>query len=295
MRRMILAGLLLASGCTGSMGPNGGGPALSVLSLDLERIVYAPDASVSGRIARQQKGVRTSAPAGAKLMSAASGKLPTEIYIEVAQIRTKGRFASIEGRIGLRDLTTGKPLAYMDGFTARGRFPAAREGLNAMMRGFDDEVLAWISGLECNARERSCYRPAVATASEATGEKIALKRLVGQRTTSLKRINSAGINPGAIIAAAKPVAPEEAKGGGEVALGQTTATLGLLARAGYWVRTPLVSAETTGAARAPNGKRIAVTLLPKDGPKGGGSDISLAALAALGLGPTDLVTLDLFR
>lgn len=70
-------------------------------------------------------------------------------------------------------------------------------------------------------------------------------------------------------------------------LGETVASLGAPADPGFWLRTPLVSAKSQGRVEL-NGKSIAVELRPGNGPKGGGSQLSLAAFRALGLGLTDL-------
>lgn len=64
-------------------------------------------------------------------------------------------------------------------------------------------------------------------------------------------------------------------------LGTATVTLGDPAEAGLWVKTSLVSAETTGTVTAENGEAITVTLRPLGG--AGGDQISLSALQALGL------------
>ncbi|MFC2968179.1 hypothetical protein [Acidimangrovimonas pyrenivorans] len=70
-------------------------------------------------------------------------------------------------------------------------------------------------------------------------------------------------------------------------LGTTVASLGSPARPGLWLRTPLVAAETPGRV-AVGGKSLAVTLIPLPGPRGGGSQLSLAAYRALGLPLTAL-------
>lgn len=76
-------------------------------------------------------------------------------------------------------------------------------------------------------------------------------------------------------------------------LGQTTASLGSAAEPGFWLKTPLVSKETSGQVTNPiTGKSVAVALLPIEGPATAGSRISLAAMRILEVNLTDLVVLD---
>lgn len=75
------------------------------------------------------------------------------------------------------------------------------------------------------------------------------------------------------------------------ALGETVASLGNPADPGLWLETPLVSAETPGRITTAGGASTAVTLRPSGGGAGSGSRISLAAMQALGVSLTDLVTL----
>lgn len=74
-------------------------------------------------------------------------------------------------------------------------------------------------------------------------------------------------------------------------LGTTVASLGDPTQQGFWLRTPLVSAETQGSVETEGGAVVQVTLIPIDGPASAGSRISLAAMRALDLGLTDLATL----
>jgi predicted small lipoprotein YifL len=74
-------------------------------------------------------------------------------------------------------------------------------------------------------------------------------------------------------------------------LGTTIATLGDPARPGLWLETPLVTVEAPGQIETEGGDSLDVTLIPSGGLPGSGSRISLAAMQALGLGLTDLVTL----
>ncbi|WP_298969935.1 hypothetical protein [uncultured Roseobacter sp.] len=83
-----------------------------------------------------------------------------------------------------------------------------------------------------------------------------------------------------------------AQTGGGRALGQTVASLGSPAEPGFWLKTPLVQAETAGRVRDPaTGLSVAVTLIPIDGPETAGSRLSLSAMRLLEVNLTDLVTL----
>ncbi|MGZ2258337.1 hypothetical protein [Roseobacter sp. A03A-229] len=92
--------------------------------------------------------------------------------------------------------------------------------------------------------------------------------------------------------AAERVAATRTGGSGR-ALGQTVASLGSPAEPGFWLKTPLVSAEASGRVRDPRtGKSVAVTLIPIEGPPTAGSRLSLSAMRALEVSLADLVTVD---
>lgn len=78
-------------------------------------------------------------------------------------------------------------------------------------------------------------------------------------------------------------------------LGQTLATLGPPAEQGFWLRTGLVTTPTPGRVTAQNGTSVAVELRPSGNAAGSGSQISLAALRALGLPLTAIAQLDVAR
>lgn len=76
-------------------------------------------------------------------------------------------------------------------------------------------------------------------------------------------------------------------------LGRTVASLGDVRQPGLWLRTPLVTQERAGFVTHPaTGRSVRVRLLARDAPAGSGSQISLAALQALGLPLTGLAELD---
>ncbi len=76
-------------------------------------------------------------------------------------------------------------------------------------------------------------------------------------------------------------------------LGTTVASLGSPSEPGFWLKTPLVTAETAGRVRvAETGQAVAVTLQPIAGPPTAGSRLSLSAMRALGVSLAELVTLE---
>lgn len=82
----------------------------------------------------------------------------------------------------------------------------------------------------------------------------------------------------------------------EARLGSTIASLGDPTEGGFWIKTPLVTARGIGRIVNPaNGKSARVDLIPLDGPKGGGSQVSLPALQLIGVSLTDLPTIEVFK
>ncbi len=82
--------------------------------------------------------------------------------------------------------------------------------------------------------------------------------------------------------------------GAETELGRTIASLGDVGQQGFWLKTPLVSSEAEGRiVWADNGNTVNVSLLPRDGE--GGSQISLAAMRALGIPLTVLAELIVYK
>lgn len=91
-------------------------------------------------------------------------------------------------------------------------------------------------------------------------------------------------------AAAAPAEPA-----GERLLGETVASLGDVAKPGFWLETPLVSKVTQGRVVYPgSGKSAQVELIPIDGPATAGSRISLAAMRLIEAPLTDLPTLEVY-
>ena len=76
-------------------------------------------------------------------------------------------------------------------------------------------------------------------------------------------------------------------------IGTTVASLGDPTEAGFWLRTPLVSAPAKGRVTV-GGASVAVDLIPLDGAPGAGSQISLSAMRMLGLTLTDLPELTVY-
>ncbi|WP_378213739.1 hypothetical protein U5922_007455 [Aquicoccus sp. G2-2] len=78
-------------------------------------------------------------------------------------------------------------------------------------------------------------------------------------------------------------------------LGRTIASLGDPGEPGLWLKTPLVSKPSKGRVVYPaTGKAVEVDLMPLDGPKTGGSRISLAALRVIEAPLTDLPEVDVY-
>ena len=76
-------------------------------------------------------------------------------------------------------------------------------------------------------------------------------------------------------------------------LGMTVASLGSPSEPGFWLKTPLVREEMAGVVRSRDtGARVAVTLIPIDGPPTAGSRLSLPAMRLLGVPLTALAKLD---
>lgn len=94
-------------------------------------------------------------------------------------------------------------------------------------------------------------------------------------------------------AAEKAAAAAPSSGGGK--LGTTVASLGDATQSGFWIKTPLVSAPGKGRVVNPaNGKSANVDLQPLGG-GGSGSQISLAAMQALGVALTDLPAIEVWQ
>lgn len=76
-------------------------------------------------------------------------------------------------------------------------------------------------------------------------------------------------------------------------LGTTIASLGSPSEPGFWLKTPLVTSQTTGrVTNKANGKSSAVTLIPIEGPATGGSRLSLPAMRLIGASLTDLTEVE---
>lgn len=93
--------------------------------------------------------------------------------------------------------------------------------------------------------------------------------------------------------AEKAAAAAPATGGGK--LGSTVASLGDATEGGFWIKTPLAKAAAKGRVVNPaNGKSANVDLQPLAG-GGAGSQLSLAAMQALGVSLTDLPEIEVWQ
>lgn len=97
------------------------------------------------------------------------------------------------------------------------------------------------------------------------------------------------VSASALAAATKPVTrPEQDKG-------TTVASLGLLEREGFWLRTPLVASEAKGRVVVEkSGASVNVMLLPSGAEAGSGSQLSIAAMQVLAIPITALVSVRVF-
>ncbi len=90
-------------------------------------------------------------------------------------------------------------------------------------------------------------------------------------------------------AAAVPVAAVEKR------LGMTVASLGDPTQAGFWMKTPLVSADGKGRVVYPGtGKSVQVDLIPIEGAGSAGSRLSLAAFRLIEAPLTELPEVEVF-
>ncbi len=306
-RLVLLACAVVLAGCEAAIlppAPTGPtrGPALDVLALDFERTTFGPGAVVSGALAKKQKALRLSWPTSGRLRNDALGPIPTEVLVQVDRLVTSGNKVSMDGTLILRDLGLGTTLAQLDGFSASGALPVVAAGgrpEGLVFRGVEAAILDWVGGLECDIRERRCGPPLAVPGVDGGASEdgdLELAAMVGRRPGGLRKLNSGGIDPNQIVAAAAEPAPVATNDAGMTKLGETVAALGLLDRSGFWLKTPLVSSESPGeVVLKSTGQRIAIMLLPKDGPSGGGSQMSLAAMSELGADATALLTLEVFR
>ena len=93
--------------------------------------------------------------------------------------------------------------------------------------------------------------------------------------------------------AEKAAAAAPAAAGGK--LGSTLASLGDATEGGFWIKTPLAKAAAKGRVVNPaNGKSANVDLQPLAG-GGAGSQLSLAAMQALGVSLTDLPEIEVWQ
>ena len=137
----------------------------------------------------------------------------------------------------------------------------------------------------CNLRDQRAAPPpppAAAPAATTTAASAVLQG-AGQTVAALDTTT-----PAEKAAAAKP-----ASGGGK--LGVTLASLGDATEGGFWIKTPLVKAGAKGRVVNPaNGKTANVDLQPLAG-GGAGSQLSLAAMQALGVSLTDLPEIEVWQ
>jgi hypothetical protein len=78
-------------------------------------------------------------------------------------------------------------------------------------------------------------------------------------------------------------------------LGSTVASLGTVGEPGFWLKTPLVTAQSPGRVVYPaTGKSAQVTLIPIEGPATAGSRMSLSAMRLIEAPLTGLTEVEVF-
>lgn len=108
------------------------------------------------------------------------------------------------------------------------------------------------------------------------------------RTAEQFDTTSAADRAAVVEAAAEPVSQARA-------LGTTVVSLGDPADPGFWLKTPLVESEQPGRVEfADAGTKVALTLIPIDGPQTGGSRLSLPAMRLLEIPLTSLSEVTVF-
>lgn len=142
--------------------------------------------------------------------------------------------------------------------------------------------------LVAGSAESEAVRPAARP--EGMSSTQAVKPPSGARTAAQLDTTSNAEKKAAVVAAQEAAASGDGK-----ALGSTVASLGDPTEPGLWIKTPLVSSAAKGRVVYPkNGKAVELDLLPLDGPKTGGSRMSLAALRVIEAPLTDLPTVEVF-
>lgn len=135
-------------------------------------------------------------------------------------------------------------------------------------------------------REAAPVGPEV-TVTEAPGAEVLRPRA---------RLRSNGTAPHSAPQSTPQSAPQSAAAVPVAArlLGETLAGLGAPGEAGMWLRTGLVAAPRAGHVITASGRRVSVELRPSGTDAGAGSQISLAAMQALGLPLGQLAPLRVF-
>ncbi|KAB7616304.1 hypothetical protein F9L33_06010 [Amylibacter sp. SFDW26] len=124
-------------------------------------------------------------------------------------------------------------------------------------------------------------------------EKPKLRSAVRKNPQNLGRITVA--NAAKVSNTELKVAVAKSSVRAEQDLGKTVISLGLLDQTGFWLQTPLVSAEAEGRVLyAGTGKTANVRLIPNGAPSGSGSQMSIAAMQLLGIAISDLVEVQVF-
>lgn len=160
-----------------------------------------------------------------------------------------------------------------------------------------------IGGSDIVSRPEAAAREAAAAGSTTTGDGMngGYVDLVAAPAAAPAQSSASGLQGGGQTVAQldttsaeeKAAAAAPASGGG--LLGTTVASLGDATEGGFWIKTPLVSAAGKGRVVNPaNGKSANVDLQPLGG-GASGSQLSLAAMQALGVSLTELPEIEVWQ
>lgn len=152
-------------------------------------------------------------------------------------------------------------------------------------------LLAGCGGQPLGLFERRLDLPASTAEPQATPQTSPLSEPPAEGTVGAADPFVAGVvNPD------EDGGPDAAAAPSDGRLGNTVAALGDPGQSGFWLRTPLVNAPTTGrVVYVTSGRSVQVELLPLEGPAGGGSQISMDAMRLLDAPLTSLPELVVYQ
>lgn len=145
--------------------------------------------------------------------------------------------------------------------------------------------------VECQAEDTVCQN--VQTPDQDTIRPVPRKKMATARDGFVQGVSADKLDETSVQQ--KEAALDTKDTSEEKKLGKTIASLGDVAEQGFWLKTPLVLQSTEGRiVWADNGNSVNVTLVPRQAEASAGSQISLAAIRALGIPLTGLPELIVF-